>query len=98
MYLGTTSMSRLFVFITTYSMAMQIAEKSDEHNILPKGFNDYVAMKYLGYTSTPLGWHQLILEKEPDDKKALQIFFELLNEYLVNLGYEKIPELNLNKQ
>lgn len=60
--------------------------------LVPDGFQDFVAMRYLGKTWTPYGWNNLILQSEPDERKAFQIFWELLNEYLVSIGYEPIPE------
>lgn len=91
MYLGTTALTNFIIWIFGYEEALKITGLYSERVILPDGFQEYTAMKYLGYTKTAMGWSSLILEKEPDEKKAFFVFFELLDEYLVSLGYEPIP-------
>lgn len=91
MYLGTTTLTNFITWLFGYEEALKITGLYSERIILPDGFQDYAAMKYLGYTKTAMGWSSLILEKEPDEKKAFFVFFELLDEYLVSLGYEPIP-------
>ena len=92
MYLGKTSLTNFANFSDGYAVAMGITNNRSEHMILPGGLNDYAAMKYLGHTKTAYGWFSLILKKEPDEEKAFYIFFEMLDEYLVSLGYEPIPD------
>ncbi|MCH5348585.1 MAG: hypothetical protein J1E40_04615 [Oscillospiraceae bacterium] len=92
MYLGKTSLTNFVNWSNGYGIAMSITNNDPEHNILPDGLHDYAAMKYLGHTETSYGWFSLILQKEPDEEKAFYIFFEMLDEYLVSLGYEPIPE------
>lgn len=91
MYLGITTLTNFTIWIFSYKEALKITGLYSERVILPDGFQDYTAMKYLGYTETAMGWASLILEKEPDEKKAFFVFFELLDEYLVSHGYEPIP-------
>lgn len=91
MYLGTTTLTKFINWIFGYDEALNITGLYSERVILPDGFQDYTAMKYLGYTETAMGWFSLILKKEPNEKKALEIFWELLDEYLVSFGYEPIP-------
>ncbi|MDE7289678.1 MAG: hypothetical protein K2N71_09305 [Oscillospiraceae bacterium] len=91
MYLGTTALTNFLIWIFGYKEALKITGLYSERVILPDGFQDYTAMKYLGYTKTAMGWASLILEKEPDEKKAFDVFWELLDEYLVSQGYEPIP-------
>ena len=90
-YLGKVELSRFVHWEHGYNCAIQHADLS-EHIILPDGFHEYAAMKYLGDTQTAKGWFRLILEAEPDEEKACWIFFEMLDEYLVSLGYEPIPD------
>ena len=91
MYLGKSELTRFVSWTHGYYMANYIAKCTTEHNILPDGLNDYAALKYLGHLRTSLDYPHLILEKEPDEKKALIIFFDLLDEYLIHLGYQPIP-------
>lgn len=91
MYLGKTALTNFAIWTFGYEEALKITGLYSERVILPDGFQDYAAMKYLGYTKTPMGWSSLILEKEPDEKKAFDVFWELLDEYLVSQGYEPIP-------
>ena len=92
LYLGKTSLTNFVNYSGGYAVAMGITNNRSEHRILPDGLNDYAAMKYLGHTETSYGWFSLILQREPDEEKAFYIFFEMLDEYLVSLGFEPIPE------
>lgn len=91
MYLGRTELSRFVLWSHGYINAMQLADLSEQHNLLPDGLQEFVAMKYLGKTQTAKGWFTLIRETEPDEEKAFWIFFEMLDEYLLSLDYEPIP-------
>lgn len=90
-YLGRVELSRFVHWVHGYDCAVSAANLS-EHNILPEGLQEFVAMKYLGETQTAKGWFELIFETEPDEEKALKLFFDLLDEYLVSLGYAPIPD------
>lgn len=94
MYLGKAELSRFVNWSMGYDIAMYITKQNKEHNILPGGLHEYAAMKYLGHTETAEGWFTLILQNEPNEQKALQIFFNMLDKYLISLGYEPIPDLN----
>lgn len=89
-YLGRVELSRFVHWVHGYDCAVSAANLS-EHNILPEGLQEFVAMKYLGETQTAKGWFTLILETEHDEEKAFWIFFEMLDEYLLSLDYEPIP-------
>ena len=91
MYLGTTTLTNFITWLFGYEEALKMTGLYSEREILSDGFQDYTAMKYLGYTKTAMGWSSLILEKEPDEKRAFDLFWELLDEYLVSHGYEPIP-------
>lgn len=91
MYLGTDGILSDFVhFMHGWQAAGYFS--SQDIKLIPDGFQEFVAMRYLGKEMTPMGWYSLILEKEPDERRAFQIFWELLDKYLVSLGYEPIPE------
>ncbi|MBQ8176516.1 MAG: hypothetical protein IJ035_05710 [Oscillospiraceae bacterium] len=89
-YFGKTELSRFVHWVHGYDCAVMTANLS-EHNILPDGLQEFAAIKYLGKTQTAKGWFTLILEAEPDEEKAFWIFFEILDEYLLSLDYEPIP-------
>lgn len=92
MYLGTTTLTNFFNWTFGYTTALRMTGLYSEREILPDGIVDYMALKYTGSTEIPSnGWLSIILEKEPDEKKAFFVFFELLDEYLVHFGYEPIP-------
>lgn len=59
--------------------------------IIPDGFNEFVAMHYLGHAETARNWTSLIQIHEINDHTAFEKFWELLDEYLISLGYEPIP-------
>lgn len=94
LYLGTTNLTRFQMFAYGYSHAMHTMKATKQHNLLPEGLHEFAALKYLGHTETSLGWCELILLNEPDEKKAFWIFFDLLDEYLIDLGYEPLPIWN----
>ncbi len=91
LYIGKTTLTGFVGFVHGYKNALMMTKLYSERVILPDGLNDYAAMKYLGHAKTSKGWFTLILENEPDEKKAFDVFWELLDEYLVSLGYEPIP-------
>ena len=68
----------------------------EAHNILPIGeidIHDYAAEKYLGKgKESTCGWINCILAYESDDKKALDVCFDFLDEYLIANGFEPIPD------
>lgn len=92
LYIGKTTLTGFVGFVHGYKAALMMAKLYSELVILPDGLNDYAAMKYLGHTETSKGWFTLILENEPDEEKAFDVFWKLLDEYLISLGYEPIPD------
>ncbi|MBD5140418.1 MAG: hypothetical protein HDT25_03245, partial [Ruminococcus sp.] len=92
-FLGRIELTRFLNWVNGYEIALGMTKLYSERVLLPD-LNDYAAMKYLGHTRTALNCFHLILEKEPNETKALDIFWELLDEYLVGLGYEPIPDWN----
>ena len=91
MFLGNTSLTKFSCMAYGYSYAMQITGQVKQHNLLPDGLNDYAAMKYLDKLETPHSCYSLILKQEPDEEKAFYIFFDLLDEYLIHIGFNPLP-------
>lgn len=77
-----------------YSAALTNTNAQSNNVLLPDGFNEFVAKKYLGKSCAqqPVGLFNIIRMQEKDNRKALSLFFSLLDEYLVHLGYEPVPE------
>ncbi|MBQ9947770.1 MAG: hypothetical protein IJO91_05215 [Oscillospiraceae bacterium] len=97
MYLGKKSLTRFEAWYHGYEAAIVTAGLSYyEHNILPDGkmsIHDYAAEKYLGKgKESTCGWINCIRTFEPDDTKALDVCFEFLDEYLIHLGFEPVPD------
>jgi len=81
MYLGEVSLSGLYHFLSGYDLAFsQLKAKSPE--LIPRDFDDWVAYRLHFHESTA-GYRNLLLERLPDEPKALAMFFELLDEYAV---------------
>lgn len=99
MYLGTKSLARFDAWLNGYEIALVAAKVPlEEHCIFPSGktsLHDYAAEKYLGKgAESTCGWINCIFAYEPDDKKALDVCFEFLDEYLIANGFEPIPDFD----
>ena len=97
MYLGKKSLTRFEAWYHGYEAAILTAKLPyREHNILPDGevsIHDYAAEKYLGKgRESTCGWINCIRVYERDDVKALDVCFGFIDEYLMFLGFEPIPE------
>jgi len=79
MYLGTNSLTAFYHFVAGYSLACGElgAPKLD---LLPSDFHDWVAYR-LRFLESTSGYSNMILQRTPDEAKALQQFFELLDGY-----------------
>lgn len=91
MFLGNEDTLSDFAHFYDGWTGFECSYRSNIRTLVPEGFQDFVAMRYLGRTETSCRWDGLILQKEPDDRKALQIFWKLLDEYLVSMGFAPIP-------
>ena len=89
-YLGTESLYALDQFIHGYQAASLLHYLHDVR-LIPEEFQDFVEDYYFIRSGTPMRWSTLILQHQPDDRKALEKFWELLNEYLVSVDCEEIP-------
>lgn len=90
MYLAVNSFQRLISFLNGYRGALNTLGLDDDHCILPWRFHDFVQTKYGIHDSR--GYSSIIPMHEPDDEKALWLFFDLLDEYLTMNGFEPIGE------
>ena len=77
-----------------YIAALTNAGAKDSNVFIPDGFVDYVIIKLHGKQALreTRGAFNAIRMVEEDDKKGLKMFIDLLDEYLVSLGYEPILE------
>lgn len=91
MFLKETSLRNFELYSQGYETAMRLAAHN-EHRFSPEGFIEYSAEKYKDRIQGSYNVFGFISLIEPDDKKAFYLYFELLDEYLVSLGYEPIPE------
>ncbi len=90
MYLAANSFQRLISFLDGYRGALYTLGLDDDHCILPWIFHDFVQTKYGIHDSR--GYSSIIPMHEPDDEKALWLFFDLLDEYLTTNGFGPIGE------
>lgn len=92
MYIGIMSLEFLQHFFNGYECAIRTHPNEEKHHILPDDFNEFVAIKLLGHNKTVLNYCSLIYETESDEDKAVNMFFELLNECLISQGFEPISD------
>lgn len=88
--LGEVSLRNFEQMTNGYAYAMQVVGASEKHIILPDGLNEFTA-SYLNQEQSTYNCFGLIMKREPDDAKALNLFFEILDFYLISLGYSPIP-------
>jgi len=79
MWLGTRSLTALRHFLAGWGAALLFYDVKAEDQ-LPRDFHDWVAYR-LGFRESTSGWQSMILKDVPDESKALDRFFELLDEH-----------------
>jgi hypothetical protein len=79
MYLGRHSLTALYHFLNGYEIGRH-EPGVEKPRIIPVGFLDWVAYR-LQVDSSSMGYLPMILERIPDETKALQRFFDLLEEF-----------------
>ena len=89
MYVGEYSLNKLGDFFEGYREALFNYDLSNQCCIIPKEFNEFVLKKYEQNPST-MGYVRVILQHVSDGKEAIEIFFNLLDEFLEENGFEKI--------
>lgn len=84
MFLGSLSIKPLMHFINGYKFAQNELGKNNDSEIFPLDFwffHEFVKVK-LGFSSSVPGWCNLILQScNGDEKKALEMFFTLYDEF-----------------
>jgi phosphoribosylanthranilate isomerase len=89
-YLSKLSITLLRTFLDGFDWALKLNDlKFDWKNFRPNkesgssiSFQDWIAEKFLGFTSTSMGWNNIILEQtDKDEEKAFDLFFALLEEF-----------------
>lgn len=90
LYLGEPSLRNFSHMSGGYRYAMQTVGMRQEHNLLPDGLNEFTDRWYGGGMGTR-DCFSLIALHEPDDAKALERFFEILDACLAELGFAPIP-------
>ena len=78
-FLGERTISGLWHFLCGYSLAWSQLG-AGPLDLLPEDFHDWVAYR-LHFLESTSGWRNMILDRVPDEAKALERFFELLNEH-----------------
>lgn len=96
MYLRTKCLTNFSAWLCGYQSAIRAKGLPwKEDCIVPDGdisIHDFAAEKLGGDKQSTCGWISYILAYEPDDKKAFDVCFELLDKYLMFLGFEPIPD------
>ena len=92
MWIGKNEINNLNVFMNGMRCCADIFLKGNEAPVLiPEGFDEYVENYYgerMDFNS-----FSFVEYFEKDSKNAIDKWFELLDEYLVLLGYEPIPKV-----
>ena len=98
MFLGTNSVSKLYIFISGFRFALP----DDSPDLQSEGhlpflyFNRYVAVRY--NRSGVMGWANILLEVcNGSEEEGLRLFFEMLDEFRA-LRIEKVWQLQLTEQ
>lgn len=89
-FLGEKSLRNFCHMSGGYQFAMQTAGLRAQHNLLPEGLNDFTA-EYLNVSPGAMDCFTMIARAEPDDEKALDLFFRILDAYLERTGLEPLP-------
>src|SRR5437764_1496231 len=81
LYLGECSLVRLRAFLDGCLFVVQEFGIEDDTQPAFGGFHDWVARRF-GWRESTAGWCNIILQQcGGDDRKALDLFFDLVEEY-----------------
>ena len=95
MYIGHASPTHLRSFLSGYFFAKKDEDlKGDIPNF--HGFHDWIANKFEYYESTS-GWAYMIEDQREFKEEALDLFYELLDEYR-GIKHEQIAEIEFNHE
>ena len=90
LYFGSCDLNALGHFIAAYEMAATAFDRTS-HNMTPSGINEFAAAYYCDSSSR--NCFSMITYHEPDKETAFYKFFELLDEYLIRLGYDPLENV-----
>jgi hypothetical protein len=81
MYIGCSSVSDLFIFLTGYKTARRElgVKPTDRESIFYEDFNEFIQGRYQIHSSN--SWAKIIMLNCPDEKQGFDRFFELLAEF-----------------
>jgi len=95
MYIGHVSPTHLQSFLSGY----YYFNKDEDNEVKEpnwREFNDWVANKF-DYSESTSGWAYMIEDQREDDKEALYLFYELLDEYR-EIKHEEIAKVKFNHE
>ena len=87
---GYAGLRELQEFLRGYEVALMRHALTDVR-LLPEGFQGFVEERFGIPLGSQMGWWTIISRQEPDNYKAMELFWDLLNEYLHELHCEEIP-------
>ena len=97
MYIGSNDIHDLNVFMQGMNICVnKFFDENEKPVLIPEGFTEYVEDYYgehMTFNSFSFVEH---LESEPD--KGIAKWFELLDSYLISLGYEPLPEIVISPE
>ncbi len=93
-YIGSKNLSNLEHFIHGYDTAMLFLGINDKHVIIPEGMQEYVESKYNVSHYTTKSYFSIMAENSDDEEQAFELFFDVLDEYLLSIDREVLPAWN----
>ncbi len=90
MYAGKNGFTYLAVFLRGFRCGMEHSGHGGEFLLVPRAFDAYVRTKFPNADGADFA--DVIHAVQPDDERAMALFWELYEQYLESCGYEKIPE------
>lgn len=93
MYTGHDGMiTELQLFVYGMQAFPLIYGDGDKVCIIPREFHDFTA-KYYGESSSVMGWRNIILKHELDERSAFEKFWDILDECLISGGFEPLEKI-----
>ncbi len=92
MFIGEFSLSKLRAFFDGYRGALRNHDLDRQCCIIPEEFHEFALKKYGLYPGT-MGYDNVILQHVSEGKEAIEVFFDLLDDFLEENGLEKIQRL-----
>jgi hypothetical protein len=78
MFLGSTSLTKLAAFLRGYEHAL-LSHGMETSDHFLADFRDWVQQRF---ADTSRSWEDIILSRAKDEQAAVQLFWQLLDEYL----------------